>query len=130
MDDEVAGLDVVEGGTGADDAGFLDRGTASRAGCAVATEELARGEDGELGDGEGEGGNQLADDRGEAEIALEIFSGKLGEAFEFPFGGEHDSDVPCLTLPFVELFEKGLAAELVEDEVAGVEGAERGGVGG
>jgi hypothetical protein len=33
-------------------------------------------------------------------------------------------------LPFVELFEKGFAAELVEDEVTGIEGAEGGAVGG
>ena len=67
--------------------------------------------------------NELAEDGGEAEVALEVFAGEFGEAFEFAFGGEDDGDVPCFALPFVELFEEGFAAELVEDEVAGVEGA-------
>ena len=54
VDDEVAGLDVVEGGAGADDAGFLDGGAAGGSGGAVAAEEFGGGEDGELGGGEGE----------------------------------------------------------------------------
>ena len=83
MDDDVAGLDVIKGGAGADDTGFFHGRTACRAGRAVAAEELGRGKDGEFRDRQDERGNQLADDGCEAEVAFEVFAGEFGETFEF-----------------------------------------------
>ncbi len=110
MDYEIAFFDIVQGGAGTNGAGFLDGGAAGGAGGAVAAEELGRGENGEADSGEGKGAHELAKDGSEAEIALKLATGELGEAVLLAAVGEDDGYIPVFAFPFVELFEKGFAA--------------------
>ena len=55
---------------------------------------------------------------------------ELGEAFYFAVVREDEVDVPVLSIPLGELLGEGMALVLLEDEVASLEGSERGGVNG
>ena len=131
VDDQVALAELAEIGLGASRGGvLLAVEKPSRTGLLVASEELGVGDDGELGRLDGEAVVEVAEQRLEEPARQVAWVDEFLEALDLALVVEEHGDVPTFFRPGVDLVGEGLALGLLQDEVSGLESAQRALVGG